>query len=67
MRLNNGNGMTSILQLLKGNPEAAFQQMMRNPQFAQFYNENKNLSMEQVAQKYGVNMNQINGLLQGLK
>lgn len=65
--LNSGNSMGNIMQLLKGNPEAAFSQMMQNPSFARFVNENRGMTFEQVAQKYGINLNQINSILQVLK
>lgn len=47
-----------------GNPQAMFDQMMQsNPQFAQFMNDNKGKSVEQIARDYGVDLNMIKQLV----
>ena len=59
------NNLLSIIRAVKSNdPNVMFSQLMAsNPQFAQLVNENRGLSPEQVAQKYGINLNEITQLL----
>lgn len=62
------NGMLQKLTNLKamagGNPQAAFNMLMQtNPQFKQFVQQNQGKSPEQIAQAYGIDLNQINNLL----
>jgi hypothetical protein len=46
--------------LRSGNPQAIMNQMMQtNPQFAQFVNENKGKSVDQIAKDYNVDLNSI--------
>ena len=41
--------------LKQNNPEMIYQQMYNsNPQFRQFMDENKGLSIEEIAKKYGI-------------
>ena len=67
MNMGNGmnNGLVNIMRLLKsGNPEQIAQQMMQqNPKFREFIESNKGKSPEQVAQEYGLNLNEIMGQL----
>lgn len=61
----NRNSMNAINQmsgLLNGkNPSDIMNNMLRtNPQFRQFVDENRGLTTEQIAQKYGVDMNLVN-------
>ncbi len=51
--------MPTLMQMAndiqKGNPEAIFQSMYeRDPQFKQFIDENKGMSVEDIARKYGI-------------
>lgn len=64
-RTNSGiNNISNIKNMMRGNPNTVINQMMNNnPQFRQFINENRGLSPDQIAQKYGVDMNQVNQLL----
>ena len=50
------NNMQMLMDLLNGkNPSQVFNTLMNsNPQFAKFVNENKNLTPEQITQKYGI-------------
>ena len=64
----NANGMLAramqMKQMLGGNPEAMFRQMMQNnPQFAQFVQENSGRTPEQIAQAYGIDVNMLNQLI----
>lgn len=64
-QLNNDiNNISKIKNMFGGNPNIAMNQMMNNnPQFRQFVNDNRGLSVNQIAQKYGVDMNKLNQLL----
>ncbi len=54
------NQISNINQMIGGNPDAYFNQMLQtNPRFAQFIQENKGMSPEQIASKYGVDINAI--------
>lgn len=65
-KLNNkpqGNNLISRLMGAK-NPEALYQDMMNNnEQFRNFVTENEGKSPEEIARRYGVNINPILGLL----
>lgn len=54
-----------IISMMKGqNVEAVMANMLSsNPQFKQFYEQNKDKSIEQIASDYGVDMNLIRQLL----
>jgi hypothetical protein len=56
-----GNNIFQVVNMLKsGNPQAIMNQMMQtNPQFAQFVNENKGKSVDQIAKDYNVDLNSI--------
>lgn len=63
-KLSPANGLLQNLSNLKalagGNPQAAFNMMMQsNPQFRQFVEQNQGKSPEQIAQSYGIDMNQV--------
>lgn len=61
---NRQNEVMSILQMAKGNPDAVFENMMKtNPQFAQFVEENKGKTPEQIANHYGVDFTKISQYL----
>ena len=65
---NNANGMLAramqAKQMLGGNPDAMFRQMMQNnPQFAQFVQENQGRTPEQIAQAYGIDVGMLNQLM----
>lgn len=67
-RLNNRapqNNLASLISQLKsGNPDQIYKGMVQNnPQFAQFVNQNRGLSPEQIAQKYGVNIEALKNLI----
>lgn len=51
----------SINNMLNGkNPDELFNKLMQsNPQFRQFYEENKNKSPEQIAKENGINLNNL--------
>lgn len=54
------NGIMDIMNLMKGDPNMLFNKMMQsNPQFAQFVDENKGKSPEQIANHYGINLAKI--------
>ena len=57
------SGLGNIFQMLKnGNPEQiAINLMQKNPQFKAFMDANQGKSPEQVAQQYGIDINQIMG------
>lgn len=57
------SSLGNIFQMLKnGNPEQiAMNLMQKNPQFKAFMDANQGKSPEQVAQQYGININQIMG------
>ena len=63
--MRNANQTTRLLHELKrGNPQQIFQQMMQtNPQFRQFVSENQGLPIEQIASKYGVDMDAVKQFL----
>lgn len=56
-----GNNTMQLVQMLRaGNPQAMFNQMMQNnPQFAQFVNDNRGKSVDQIARDYGVDLSAI--------
>lgn len=58
------NNFMNILSGLKnGNPNLIMQQMMQNnSQFKSFVEQNKGLDANQIAQKYGVDINSLKGL-----
>ena len=46
------------------NPQDVMQAMLKNdPRFSRFVNENKGLSPEQIAQKYGINFEQVKQMM----
>lgn len=52
---NSMNLMQLVNELQQGNPEAIYNEMYNsNPQFKQFVDENKGLSMQDIARKYGI-------------
>lgn len=55
------SSLSSIFRMLKnGNPEQiAMNLMQKNPQFKAFIDANQGKSPEQVAQQYGIDINQI--------
>ena len=62
------NKMAQAMQVIKmlrsGNPEQIARQMMQNnPQFRQFVEANKGKTPEQVAQEYGVDLNQFKSMM----
>lgn len=60
----NQNNISSIKDILSGDPNKVMQNMMsNNPQFADFVNKNKGKSPQQIAMEYGVDFNQIKNLL----
>lgn len=54
-----------IMNMLKGqNPDEVVEKFAKvNPQFAAFLNENKGKSMEELSQKYGINLTEIMSML----
>lgn len=51
----NQPNLQQLLNLINGNPEEIYKQMYENnPQFKQFVDENKDLTTEQLSQKYGI-------------
>lgn len=56
---------SKIISMMKGqNVEIVMKQMLQNnPQFRQFYEQNKDKSLDQIATDYGVDMNLIRQLL----
>lgn len=60
----NMNLLSVISAVKSGNGEELFNQMMSsNPQFKRFVEENQGLTQEQMAQKYGIKMDDINKFL----
>lgn len=64
----NANGMLAramqAKQMLGGNPDAMFNQMMQsNPQFAQFVQENRGRTPEQIAQAYGIDVGMLRQIM----
>lgn len=60
----NQNQNLNLIQMIRQNPQQMFNQLMRtNPQFAQFVNENKGKSVEQIAHEYNVDLNALNKLI----
>ena len=59
------NNIFQLVQSLKnGNPQTIFNQMVQNnPQFAQFVEQNKNKSVEQIAKDYNVDLSEVKQLL----
>jgi hypothetical protein len=59
------NNIFGLINMLKsGNPQMIANQMMRqNPQFAQFVNENKGKSPEDIAKSYGIDINDVYKLM----
>lgn len=52
--------VNSLRQMVGGNPDAFMQQMMQaNPQFAEFVNQNRNKTPEQIAADYGLDIDPI--------
>lgn len=47
--------LQQMAEAIKGNPEALFNQLYQNnPRFKEFIDTNRGLSVEQIAQKYGI-------------
>lgn len=69
MAMQGGNNkMAQVMQVMKmlrsGNPDQIAQQMMQsNPQFRQFVEQNKGKTPEQVAEEYGIDLNQFKGMM----
>lgn len=65
----NNNPMMQNLNSIKSlmhcrNPQDVMQMMLKNdPRFSKFVNENKGLSPEQIAQKYGINFEQVRQMM----
>lgn len=58
------NPIMDFLEVAKGNPNAMYQQLMRNnPQFRNFVNSNQGKTPEQIAQEHGVDMNLLRNLM----
>lgn len=59
------NNIMNLVNALKnGNPDYMYQQMMQsNPQFKSFVDANKDKTIEEVAQAYGIDMNVIKQFL----
>lgn len=57
--------LSELKQLLQGNDpkEVAMRLAQRNPAFAQFVQENKDKTVEQIASDYGVDINLIKNFL----
>ena len=54
----------SLLQAAQGNPQALFDQRMRdNPQFRQFVNDNAGKSPEQIARDNGIDFAEVQRLI----
>ena len=51
----NTQNVIMLSDILKGNPEGLFKKMYENnPEFKKFVDENKDLSAEEIAKKYGI-------------
>lgn len=63
--INKMGQVANVIKMLRsGNPEQIAQQMMQsNPQFRQFVEANKGKTPEQVAREYGVDLNQLKGMM----
>lgn len=63
--MNNMGKIQQIMGMLRGgNPaEIAANLARQNPQFAQFVEANKNKTVEQLAQEYGIDMNMLRSLM----
>ena len=60
--MNNVNAIKSLMSCR--NPQDVMQMMLKNdPRFSQFLNENKGLSPEQIAQKYGINFEKVKQIM----
>ena len=60
--MNNMNAIKSLMSCR--NPQDVMQMMIKNdPRFSQFVNENKGLNPEQIAQKYGINFEQVKQMM----
>ena len=58
---NNQNNIASLIQMVKGNPQAYFDNMMKtNPQFAKFVEDCKGKKPEQIMKEYGLDPALIN-------
>lgn len=64
-RAQKSNNLLGVLASLKsGNPDAIYQQMMQtNTQFAQFVNDNKGKSPDQIARENNVDMGLFHNLI----
>lgn len=57
------SGIDGIRSLMRGNPQALFDSMMRsNPQFASFVQMHKGMTPEQAFAQHGLDFNQFRGL-----
>ena len=58
------NQIGQLRQLAGGNPNAAIQMLsQRNPQFAQFLQQNHGKSPEQIAKDYGIDWNMVQSIM----
>ena len=60
--MNNMNAIKSLMRCR--NPQDVMKMMIKNdPRFSQFINENKGLNPEQIAQKYGIDFEQVKQMM----
>lgn len=59
------NNPISILKSLKENPQAVWNEFMRNPQFAEFARKAQGKSPDQVAKEYGIDIDAVKKLIGG--
>lgn len=60
--MHNINAIKSLMSCR--NPQDVMQMMLKNdPRFSKFINENKGLNPEQIAQKYGINFEQVKQMM----
>lgn len=60
--MNNVNAIKSLMYCR--NPQDVMQMMLKNdPRFSKFVNENKGLSPEQIAQKYGIDFEHVRQMM----
>lgn len=58
------SNLSGIVKMLKSDPDQAFNAMLNNnPQFADFYNKNKDKPIEQVAREYNIDLGAIKSIL----
>lgn len=60
---NGGMGISDVLGIMRGDQRSIMRMVESNPQFQRFVQENAGKQPEEIARKYGINMNDVNKMI----